>query len=270
MVFKELKNKFNPHELEHSYGTNVHVLNNPYCFSLLARSCQPACGQPEFNENIRILYRSMASYVANALFSKSKLHTKTRMHSKTTPAVIQGEGIAPKQPVVIVSLARAGTIPSNELFEFYARVIVPECLRVDHVYIQRTTDKNDHVIGAKLSGSKIGESIDNAIMLIADPMGATGSSILTVMNHYQTLNLGTPFMWATINLIITPEFIRNTLAARPNLNLFTLRVDRGMSNKKILSSALGQYPSQEKGLNQNDYIIPGGGGFGELMSHVWN
>jgi uracil phosphoribosyltransferase len=89
-------------------------------------------------------------------------------------------------------MARAGTIPSNSLMEMYTTVMDPENVRVDHIYINRVTDKDEHVTGAHLSGSKIGGDISDAIMIIPDPMGATGSSINQVLDYYKKNVTGKP------------------------------------------------------------------------------
>ena len=52
-----------------------------------------------------------------------------------------------------------------------------------------------------------------------------------------------------------------------NLHIYAIRVDRGLSEKSILSSDLGEHWDQEKGLNQNQYVVLGGCGFGEIMNN---
>jgi hypothetical protein len=45
-------------------------------------------------------------------------------------------------------------------------------------------------------------------------------------------------------------------------------LDRGLSDEKILHTVPGTHWEKEKGLNQFQYIVPGGGGFGELMNNT--
>jgi hypothetical protein len=47
--------------------------------------------------------------------------------------------------------------------------------------------------------------------------------------------------------------------------MITVRLDRGLSSKKVLASKLGSKPKGEIGLNEHGYIVPGAGGVGELM-----
>lgn len=255
---------------EHAYGDHVNLVSDPFCISLLAKLCNERCEQPLFNQHIRYLYHTLGMYAANAIFSKVNVKIPTRM-AKLHPkeAVFEGEVFDPNQKVILVAMARAGTIPSNSLMEMYTTVMDPENVRVDHIYINRVTDQSEHVTGAHLSGSKIGGDITDAIMIIPDPMGATGSSINQVLDYYKQNVTGKPKAWVSLQLMITPEFIRNVSAKHKDLKIFSFRLDRAFSTEKALQNIPGKFWDEEKGLNPKDYIVPGGGGFGELMSHAW-
>lgn len=261
--------KFSLSTREHAYGQQVNLVSDPYCISLLSKLCHADCDQPLFNQYIRDLYQTIGSYAANTSFSKIHVKTPTRMSQFHAEGFFEGEILDPNQKIVIVSLARAGTIPSNALFEMFANVISPANIRVDHIYINRVTNESEKVTGAHLSGSKIGGNIDNAIVIIPDPMGATASSINQVLEYYQQHVSGKPKAVISIQLMITPEFIRNLHAKNPNVTIFSFRLDRAFSSEKALQDIPGKYWDEEKGLNAKDYIVPGGGGFGELMSHAW-
>jgi uracil phosphoribosyltransferase len=68
-------------------------------------------------------------------------------------------------------------------------------------------------------------------------------------------------------LIITPEFIARMRKDHPELVIYALRLDRGMSSDATFSTALGADPAAERGLNEIQYIVPGAGGVGELMNN---
>jgi uracil phosphoribosyltransferase len=68
-----------------------------------------------------------------------------------------------------------------------------------------------------------------------------------------------------MHLIITPEYVRKIEKEFPELIVYSIRFDRGLSSRRALESAIGTYPEEERGLNDKHYIVPGGGGFGELM-----
>jgi hypothetical protein len=46
-------------------------------------------------------------------------------------------------------------------------------------------------------------------------------------------------------------------------------VDRGLSPSEVLNCEPGERWSEERGLNDKQYIVPGGGGFGEIMNNSW-
>jgi uracil phosphoribosyltransferase len=124
------------------------------------------------------------------------------------------------------------------------------------------------VTGAALHGSKIGGSVEGSHLFFADPMGATGSSLIRVIEHYRQEVEGTPEAIICAHLMITPEFIRALKTAVPGVKIWALRLDRGSSPAEVLKMIPGQ-DSRESGLNEIDYIVPGAGGVGEIINNSW-
>lgn len=265
--YQELPYRLN--ERPHKYGPNVHLISDPFLLTRLARLCSPECVQPEINDLFRALYRSLGRDVANAELPRAGAKIPTRMAAKHKEAVFEGQLLATGTKVVIASLARAGILPSLELFEAYCNFLDPKQVRVDHIFINRATDAKKHVTGAPIHGSKIGGAIDDAIVVIPDPMGATGNSTSNVVSYYKDHIQGKPLRWISMNLIVTPEYIQKLKADHPEVVIFAIRLDRGFSSKKALDSLPGEHWDEEKGLNDEQYIVPGGGGFGELSSNSW-
>ena len=50
--------------------------------------------------------------------------------------------------------------------------------------------------------------------------------------------------------------------------IYAIRLDRSLSPRQVLLEKPGKSWSQERGLNDLQYIVPGGGGFGELMNNA--
>jgi hypothetical protein len=69
---------------------------------------------------------------------------------------------------------------------------------------------------------------------------------------------------------VTPEFIRNVLAAHPETIIYALRLDRGLSPAKIMSTVPGTHWDEERGLDEHQYIVPGAGGVGEILNNAWD
>ncbi|MGB0639176.1 MAG: uracil phosphoribosyltransferase [Myxococcota bacterium] len=255
--------------LSHSYGPNVHLLSYPYLMSILARLCSSECVQPEVNSLVSTLYDALLGEVASTLLKRSIVDLPTRMEPMHPSGRYIGECIDRDQNVVVVDIARAGILPSHRFHEGLHKVVNPSGIRQDHVVASRTTDASGQVTGVALTGSKIGGTVDDATVLFPDPMAATGSSIAGVIEHYKRAVPGTARAMAAIHLITTPEYLRRITTQFPNLHVFAIRLDRGLSTPEVLRTVPGTQWELETGLNEQQYIIPGAGGVGEVMNNSW-
>ena len=50
------ESRFSAPEIAHKYGANVHLLDDPLGWSLLARACSPETGQPDVGRLIKTIY----------------------------------------------------------------------------------------------------------------------------------------------------------------------------------------------------------------------
>lgn len=258
-----------PNEIEHHYGDDVHIVSDPFALTQLAKLCSPDVGQPQFNRLIKILYQRLLISVINAEFPRREATFHSRMREHTRRGVYRGEVIDEETEVVTVDIARAGILPSHICYTYLNELMNPARVRQDHLIMSRVTNPQDEVVGAKVSGEKIGGPIDGRIVLFPDPMGATGSSLSTAVNFYKETFGGQPLRLITLNLIFTPEFVRRMRDDHPDVVLYSLRLDRGMSPEEVLATAPGERWDDESGLTDKHYIVPGGGGFGELMNNAW-
>ena len=99
-------------------------------------------------------------------------------------------------------------------------------------------------------------------------MGATGSSMCNAIRYYTERLDGEPAQIIAMHLIITPEYVRKLTTTFPNAKIYAIRLDRGLSSDEVLQTMPGEKWDEEKGLNAVQYIVPGGGGFGELMNNA--
>ena len=254
----------------HHYGPDVFLIQDLSMLSRLTKASTSSCDQPIMNQIIKSLYRDMMNVVAQQCFETQIQSVPTRMSEKHPEhAVFHGELLHPEQKVVICGMARAGTLPSMEIFEQLSLTLNSKYVRADHIAMNRVTNAQEKVEDALIHGHKIGGPIENAWVLLPDPMGATGSSICNVIDLYKKSVDGRAKAYISINLIITPEFIAQVHRKHPGTKIFALRLDRGFSSERALQSIPGSYPEEEKGLNEIDYIVPGAGGLGELMNNSW-
>ena len=260
---------FVPNEMTHYYGENVHLVSSPLMLSLLAKLGSPKTHQPQINELTEMLYAYLMDTVIDLLFPRKLVKIDTRMKSSHPEAVYEGEIIDPEIPCVSVDLARAGTFPSHLCYNKLNYLMNPELVRQDHFYVARSTDEKGQVKGVNVSGSKIGGGVDKAIVLFPDPMGATGGTIVEAYDHYTKQVGGKPRLMAAMHLIVTPEYLKKVTSLCPDLHIFTLRLDRGLSKPEILSLEPGKKWEEEKGLNSHQYIVPGAGGLGEILNNSY-
>ena len=70
-------------------------------------------------------------------------------------------------------------------------------------------------------------------------------------------------------MIVTPEYLKAVTGAFPDVQIYAVRLDRGLSSPEVLEQVPEAAWDQERGLNEQQYIVPGGGGFGEIMNNAW-
>ena len=258
-----------PSELRHRYGSNYHILNKPLARNLLARLGDPETMQPTINGLVKMLYQTLVDVVVSAEFPRQRLVTRTRMVELTERGEFENEMIDPDTWAVSVAIARAGILPSHICYERLSHVLNPAVVRQDHLVMSRITNQDDEVTGAGIGGHKIGGPVGERIVLFPDPMGATGSSICTAIDLYKSGEYGTPAKIITLNLIITPEYLKTVRARHPEVIVYAWRLDRGLSSPEVRAAVPGERWDEERGLNEQHYIVPGAGGLGEILNNAY-
>lgn len=263
------ESRFRAPEIPHRYGPGVHLLDDPLAWSLLARACSPETGQPDVGRLVRTLYEMLARTVLSAELPRARVDVPTRMVSSHPEAVYRGLALARTTKAVTVGIARAGTMPSQAVYDLMNEVLDPALVRQDHLFMSRQTNEKGEVIGATWHDAKIGRDVQDRYVLFPDPMGATGSSMISAVKYYETALVGKPAKSIAMHLIVTPEYLKNVLAAHPNLVIYALRLDRGLSSERVLRTEPGTHWDEEQGLNDKQYIVPGAGGVGEILNNAW-
>lgn len=263
------RSRYSPPEIEHRYGPKVHLLDDPVALAWLARLASQETAQPELGRLVRRLYEHLSLVVLGAELPRARIDVPSRMVSSRPEAVYRGVAIDRNARVVTVGIARAGTVPSQICYETLNELLDPAGVRQDHLFMSRTVDEQGRVTGSSWHDAKIGRDVANRMVLIPDPMGATGGSISQAMTHYKTKLDGTPAAMISMNLIVTPEFIARVTADHPDAVIYAFRLDRALSSREVLATVPGTHPAQERGLDDHQYIVPGAGGLGELLNNAW-
>lgn len=253
--------------LEHHYGPQVHILQNSYLNGLLGKLCSPGTFQPEINRLVEILYKNLLVEVMNSQFPTEEFTTPTRMTESHPEQLLSGHRLKRQQRVICVNIARAGTYPSHVCYDALHDALEPQGIRQDHIFAARSVNTSNQVTGVEIGATKIGGDKASSIVLIPDPMGATGHTLVSAVQLYKTQVPGQALKTIALHLIVTPEYLKTVTRNHPDVVIFALRLDRGLSSQAVLKTTPGTHWDQEKGLNAKDYIVPGGGGFGEIMNN---
>jgi uracil phosphoribosyltransferase len=256
-------------EIEHRYGANVHLVSSPLRLGQLATLCAKETRQPDINRLVRALYDDLVRTVIDAEFPRRRVAVPTRMIDSSPQAIFEGEVIDRHVRAVTVNIARAGAIPSQVAYDLLNETLEPALVRQDHIIMSRMLGANEEVVGAGIGGMKIGGDIDGAFLLFPDPMGATGSSLATAIETYKTQVPGKPRRIVNVHLVVTPEYLRRMTAQHPDVVVYAVRLDRGLSPPEVLATVPGTRWDEERGLDDHQYIVPGGGGFGEIMNNAY-
>lgn len=256
-------------ELDHAYGPNVHLLSQPWPMSVLARLCSPEVHQPEVNRLVSRLYDWLTAEVASRELLRRLIDQPTRMRASEPRGVYHGQAIDRHQRVVVVDIARAGMLPALRVYDGLHDVVDADSLRQDHVVASRRTNARGEVVGIEVSARKVGGGVGDATVLFPDPMGATGTSIDAVLKLYRELDGGPPRSLVAMHLIVTPEYLARMREAHPELVIYAIRLDRGLSPPDVLQARPGERWAEEIGLSSIQYIVPGAGGVGELLNNAW-
>ena len=256
------------HHLEHHYGERVHLLNDPWLLSLLARISSHESDGGTLPRLVRMAYTRLFQAVLNAHMPTVTARVPTRMADVDPRGHYVGPRFSDDVEVVLCSVIRGGVVPAQECYEAACEVLPAKNVRLDFFHASRIVNDEGVVTGVDLAGTKIGGSIADAILVIPDPMCATGGTVATVLEAYGAFDADRALALVSANLIVTPEAVRTITHRCPTAHLWGARLDRGASAEDVQCSVPGSRPEEESGLNASQYILPGAGGLGEALTNV--
>jgi uracil phosphoribosyltransferase len=255
--------------LEHRYGPQVHILDDAYLLSLIARLASPETGTEVVPTLVANAYQRMMQEVLAREFPTTLTRNVTRMTAAEPHANYEGLLLCRRTKLALCAVIRAGILPAQVCYQTAAAVLPPENVRLDFLNMSREVDAANRVTGVRLDGSKIGGPIAGAILVVPDPMGATGGTISRVVDVYSQLAGGPPKKVVAVHLMATPEAVQRITRMHPEVVLYIARLDRGLSPTPVLATPPGTHPDLERGLTDSQYIVPGAGGLGELLTNSW-
>jgi uracil phosphoribosyltransferase len=131
-----------------------------------------------------------------------------------------------EQPVVLVPILRAGLGLVGGFVE-----VLPSA-RVGHIGLYRdeeTLKPVDYYF-------KVPKNLDKALVLLLDPMLATGGSAAAAITYLKNRGAHTLRL---ISLVAAPEGVKRVHKEHPGLKIYTCSLDRGLNNKGYILPGLG-------------------------------
>lgn len=151
-------------------------------------------------------------------------HLPTIEHTVTTPVGRPYAGLMFQGKICGVSIMRAGEAMEQGLRDCCRSV------RIGKILIQR----DEETAQPKLFYDKLPEDISDRWVLLLDPMFATGGS--AIMAAEVLMSRGVPEERILfLNLIASPEGIKNFATKFPKLRVVTAFVDQGLDEKKCVT-----------------------------------
>ena len=136
------------------------------------------------------------------------------------------KGFTADQPVVLVPILRAGLGLVGGFVE-----VLPQA-RVGHIGLFRdeeTLKPVDYYF-------KVPRRIDQALVLLLDPMLATGGSAAAAISYLK--KRGARHI-RLVNLVAAPEGVRTVRAAHPDVAMYTCALDRELNSRGYILPGLG-------------------------------
>ncbi|KAK3308664.1 uracil phosphoribosyltransferase-domain-containing protein [Chaetomium strumarium] len=157
-------------------------------------------------------------------------HLPTVEHTVTTPVGRPYDGLSFQGKICGVSIMRAGEAMEQGLRECCRSV------RIGKILIQR----DEETARPRLFYDKLPEDIANRWVLLLDPMLATGGSAIMAVDVLKSRGVPEERI-LFLNVLASPEGIRNFATKFPNVRLVTAFVDQGLDDKNYIIPGLGDF-----------------------------
>ncbi|KAH9241816.1 hypothetical protein K456DRAFT_665624 [Colletotrichum gloeosporioides 23] len=157
-------------------------------------------------------------------------HLPTVEHDVTTPVGRTYSGLMFQGKICGVSIMRAGEAMEQGLRDCCRSV------RIGKILIQR----DEETAQPKLFYDKLPEDIAQRWVLLLDPMFATGGSAIMAVQVLKARGVPEDRI-LFLNLIASPEGIKNFTSNFPKLRVVTAFVDQGLDEKNYIIPGLGDF-----------------------------
>ena len=204
---------------------NVIVYNHPLVRHKIAILRDERTSMKEFRELIEEITTLMTYESLKDGVPTTQIEVKTPLETCTQTIVADNS-------IVIVPILRAGLGMVNGV-----HVLFPSA-KVGHIGMCR----NEETLMPETYYCKLPKGIENKLVIVVDPMLATGGSACDAIDHLKSIGCKNIKFMAIIG---APEGISKVAEAHPDVNIYVSTVDRC--------------------LNENGYILPGLGDAGDRL-----
>lgn len=157
-------------------------------------------------------------------------HLPTIEHTVTTPVGRPYDGLLFQGKICGVSIMRAGEAMEQGLRDCCRSV------RIGKILIQR----DEETAQPKLFYDKLPEDIADRWVLLLDPMFATGGSAIMAVEVLKSRGVPEDRI-LFINILASPEGLKNFAAKFPKLRVVTSFIDQGLDEKNYIIPGLGDF-----------------------------
>lgn len=136
-----------------------------------------------------------------------------------------------KNNIVIVPIMRAGMSMMNRL----------KCLLGDKASISFIDyARDEETLVAKLSYSKISKNLNSAQAIVADPMLATGGTLINCIEEMKKRGIKEENI-ISLSVISAPEGLEKVIKRFPKIKIITAKLDRELNEKGFIMPGLGDF-----------------------------
>jgi len=215
--------------VEGKWGSKVKIVSGNYALSVLTKLRDKRTGQIDFRKGLVRLGRVLGLAIYNDMPVR-----KVKVETPLAPA--EGIEVPDAENVVIITVLRAAMPLTEGLVKIFpsARQGVISARRVEEKGM-----KPGYVFEIELTYVRIPEIKPEDTVIIADPMLATGSTIVSVLK--EVLKKGKAKKYIVASVIATPVGIEKILENYPNIDItiYTVAVDEKINEKGYIVPGLG-------------------------------
>ena len=203
----------------------VHLVDHPLVHDALA-TLRDKRTTPEY-------FRRAATQISVLLAAEALRSLPTSDVTVDTP-LGPAEGRRVSTDVVVVPILRAGLGMLDAVLE-----LVPAA-RVGHIGLQR----NEATAIASQYYSNLPQGVDESVVLMVDPMLATGGSAVVALD---VLRLAGASRVRIVCIVAAPEGVRLVEQRHPDVTIYTPVVDRFLNDQKYIVPGLGDFGDRRYG-----------------------